>query len=86
MRQLGELGVDAIKFAYQGSTDDEKPYMFRPGVPIRKLSPQIMRAIIDESHQHQLSVTVHTMELEDAMAVLEAGCDGLEVNWRISSL
>jgi imidazolonepropionase-like amidohydrolase len=37
-----------------------------------------MRAIIDESHQHQLRVTAHTMHLEDALEVLEAGCDGLE--------
>ena len=78
VRQLSELGVDAIKFVYQGSTDENKPYLWRPGVPVRKLTPPIMRAIIDESHQHQLRVTAHTQHLEDALEVLEAGCDGLE--------
>ncbi len=37
-----------------------------------------MRAIIDESHRLQLRVTAHTNEVEDAIAVLEAGCDGIE--------
>ena len=78
VRQLSELGVDAIKFVYQGSTDENKPYLWRPGVPVRKITPPIMRAIIDESHQHQLRVTAHTQHLEDALEVLEAGCDGLE--------
>ena len=78
VRQLSELGVDAIKFIYIGSTDPEKPYVGRYGVAIRKLTPQIMKAIIDESHKHQLRVTVHTSHLEDAMAVIEAGADGLE--------
>ncbi|MCZ6486008.1 MAG: amidohydrolase family protein, partial [Acidobacteria bacterium] len=78
VRQLAEAGVDAIKFVYQGSTDESKPYLFRPGVLLRKMTPQMMEAIIDEGHQHQLPVTAHTNDLEDALAVLEAGCDGLE--------
>ena len=76
--QLSQLGVDAIKFVYQGSTDENKPYLWRPGVPVRKMTPPIMRAIIDESHKHQLRVTAHTADLEDAEAVIEAGVDGLE--------
>ena len=76
--QLAELGVDAIKIIYQGSADERTPYMWRPGVPLRKMSPRIMKAIIDESHRHQLRVTVHTRHLEDALEVLEAGSDGLE--------
>lgn len=78
VRQLSELGVDAIKFVYQGSVDEKKPYLFGPGISLRKITPQIMKAIIDETHTHQLRVTAHTMDLEDAMAVLEAGSDGLE--------
>jgi len=90
VRQWAELGVDAIKFVYQGSTDEEKPYMARPdaappSVTIRKLTPQIMKAIIDESHKHQLRVTVHTNHLEDAMAVVEAGADGLELCVRLAA-
>ena len=78
VRQLSELGVDAIKFVYQGSTDEKKPYMWRPDVPLRKITPETMKAIIDESHKHGLRVTVHTADVEDALAVLEAGADGLE--------
>lgn len=78
VRQLATLGVDAIKLIYQGSTEDEETYMFRPGVPLLKMSRQIMQAIIDEGHRHQLLVTAHTNDLADALAVLEAGCDGLE--------
>lgn len=78
VRQLADLGVDAIKLVYQGSFEDEEPYMFRPGVPLLKMSRHIMEAIIDESHRHQLLVTAHTNDLADALAVLEAGCDGLE--------
>jgi imidazolonepropionase-like amidohydrolase len=78
VRQLAELGVDAIKFVYQGSADEKTPYMWRPGVPLRKMSPRIMKAIIDESHRHQLRVTAHTSDLGDALEVLEAGCNGLE--------
>ena len=78
VRQLAELGVDAIKLVYHGSTDDAKPYMLAPGMPIRKISPKVMESIIAEAHSLGLPVTAHTAELEDAMAVLEAGCDGLE--------
>jgi imidazolonepropionase-like amidohydrolase len=78
VRQLAELGVDAIKFIYHGSTDDEKPYMLAPGMPIRKITARVMEAIIDEAHQAGLPVTAHTAELEDAVAVLEAGSDGPE--------
>ena len=78
VRQLAELGVDAIKFVYHGSTDDAKPYMLAPGMPIRKITSEVMQAIIDEAHQLGLPVTAHTAELEDAVATLEAGCDGLE--------
>ena len=78
VRQLAELGVDAIKFVYHGSTDETEPYLLAPGLPIRKIPSQVMEAIIDEAHRLGLPVTAHTAELEDAVAVLEAGCDGLE--------
>ena len=78
VRQLAALGVDAIKLVYQGSSGAGEPYMFRPGIPLSKMSLQTMQAIIDESHRHQLLVTAHTNDLRDALAVLEAGCDGLE--------
>ena len=76
--QLAALDVDAIKLVYQGSNDEAEPYMFRPGVPLPKMSRLVMHAVIDESHRHQLLVTAHTNDLGDALAALEAGCDGLE--------
>ena len=78
VRQLSESGVDAIKFVYHGSSDEDKPYFLRPGLSIRKITPQVMKAIIEEGHGHQLPVTAHTADLEDAVAVIEAGVDGLE--------
>jgi enamidase len=78
VRQLSESGVDAIKFVYHGSSDENKPYFLRPGLSIRKITPQVMKAIIEESHEQQLPVTAHTADLEDAVAVIEAGVDGLE--------
>jgi len=78
VRQLSESGVDAIKFVYHGSSDENKPYFLRPGLSIRKITPQVMKAIIEEGHAHQLPVTAHTADLEDAVAVIEAGVDGLE--------
>jgi enamidase len=78
VRQLSESGVDAIKFVYHGSSDENQPYFLRPGLAIRKITPQVMKAIIEEGHKHQLPVTAHTADLEDAVAVVEAGVDGLE--------
>jgi len=78
VRQLSEAGVDAIKFVYHGSSDENKPYFLRPGLAIRKITPQVMKALIEEGHRHQLPVTAHTADLGDAVAVIEAGVDGLE--------
>ena len=66
VRRLAAKHVDAIKIAFSG----------RDNVP--KLSPDIMKAIIDESHRQGLLVTAHTAGEGDAIAVVSAGIDGLE--------
>jgi imidazolonepropionase-like amidohydrolase len=44
---------------------------------VKKLSPALYRAIIDEAHKHNLRVVVHVYYLADARDLVEAGADGL---------
>jgi imidazolonepropionase-like amidohydrolase len=67
-RDVGELAEkkpDAIKIW----VDD------RNGT-VKKLSPALYRAIIDEAHKHNLRVIVHVYYLADARDLVEAGADG----------
>jgi len=43
---------------------------------VKKLSPLLYRAIIDEAHKHGLRVVVHVYYLADARDLVEAGADG----------
>ncbi len=43
---------------------------------VKKLSPSLYRAIIDEAHKHNLRVVVHVYYLADARDLVEAGVDG----------
>ncbi len=70
VRQLADQGVDAIKFVYQAGMSSSGPF--------HKLAPNVMTTIIDEAHNNNLPVTAHTLNFEDAIAVVEAGVDGLE--------
>jgi imidazolonepropionase-like amidohydrolase len=45
------------------------------GGAVKKLAPELYRAIIDEAHQHGMRVAVHATGLEDAKALLRAGID-----------
>ena len=45
------------------------------GGTVKKLTPTLYRAIIDEAHAHQLRVVVHATQLEDAKDLLRAGVD-----------
>ena len=45
------------------------------GGTIKKLTPDLYGAIIDEAHKHQLRVAVHATELRDAKDLLRAGID-----------
>ena len=43
---------------------------------VKKLSPSLYRAIIDEAHKHGLRVIVHVYYLADARDLVAAGADG----------
>jgi imidazolonepropionase-like amidohydrolase len=43
---------------------------------VKKLTPALYGAIIDEAHKHNLRVTAHIFTLEDAKGLLRAGIDG----------
>jgi imidazolonepropionase-like amidohydrolase len=43
---------------------------------VKKLSPALYRAIIDEAHQHQTRVIAHVFYLDDAKDLMRAGVDG----------
>jgi imidazolonepropionase-like amidohydrolase len=45
------------------------------GGTIKKLTPELYGAIIDEAHKHKLRVAVHATDLGDAKALLRAGID-----------
>ena len=43
---------------------------------VKKLTPALYRAMIDEAHRHKLRVMAHVYYLTDAHALVEAGVDG----------
>ena len=45
------------------------------GGTVKKLTPELYRAIIDEAHARGLKVAVHATELEDAKPLVRAGVD-----------
>jgi imidazolonepropionase-like amidohydrolase len=65
VRELASKKPDAVKIW----VDD------RNGT-VKKLSPTLYRAIIDEAHKHGLRVIVHVYYLADARDLVEAGADG----------
>jgi imidazolonepropionase-like amidohydrolase len=64
--------VDAIKIVFDGGP------LTRGGSSFAQMTPEVMRAIIQEAHEQRLRVTVHTWREKDALAAIEAGADGLE--------
>ncbi len=76
IERLAEKGIDGIKMVYQGS--DDGTYLYGGQTPIRRLSVEVMQAIIEEGHRHELPVTAHTFEEEGVIAVVEAGVDSLQ--------
>lgn len=70
VRENKAMGADAIKFIY----DDMAR---RRPAPLPKMRPEVMKAIIDESHVQGLKVYVHATGLNDAKEVLRNGADGL---------
>lgn len=70
VRKLAEADVDAVKLVYSPVT-----YAIKAGLPV--LTPEVMRAIIDEAHVQGLKAYVHAPILKYAKQVLRAGADGL---------
>jgi imidazolonepropionase-like amidohydrolase len=65
VRELAAKKVDMVKMW----VDDR-------GGKVRKLSPELYRAIIDEAHKYDLRVVAHVFSLEDAKDLLRSGIDG----------
>lgn len=72
VRRLAEGGVDCIKAIYS----DIDPMNITHKVP--KLSLNVLEAIADEAHQHQLKLMVHTGSPKEAMDSVKAGADSIE--------
>lgn len=70
VREMKAAGVDAIKLIYE-----DNGRAGRPTIPIMK--PEVMRAIIDEAHRHNLKAYVHAFNLNRAKEALRAGADGM---------
>ena len=72
VRRLAEGGVDCIKAIYS----DIDPMNITHKVP--KLSLNVLEAIADEAHQHNLRLMVHTGSPKEAMDSVKAGADSIE--------
>ena len=72
VRKLAKGGVDCIKAIYS----DIDPMDITHKVP--KLSLNILEALTDEAHRHNLSLMVHTGSPKDTMDAVKAGADSIE--------
>ena len=61
-----KMGVDYIKIRVDDNLGSAE-----------KMSPDIYKAIIDRTHQHQLKLAAHMYYLEDAKSLIKAGADFL---------
>ena len=72
VRRLAKGGVDCIKAIYS----DIDPMNITHRVP--KLSLNVLEALADEAHRHNLRLIVHTGSPEEVMDSLRAGADSIE--------
>jgi len=72
VRRLAEKGVDAIKAVLETGGGMGMP----DNLP--RLSVDVLKAIVDEAHKHNLRATVHTHREQDVIDAIEAGADGVE--------
>lgn len=54
-----------------------KTWVDSRGGSVRKLTPEVYTAIIDEAHKHNMKVAVHATGLADVKLLVRAGVDGL---------
>jgi enamidase len=72
VRRLVEGGVDCIKAIYS----DINPMDITHKVP--RLSLNVLEALADEAHQHNLRLMVHTGSPKETMDAVKAGADSIE--------
>jgi imidazolonepropionase-like amidohydrolase len=72
VRKLIEGGVDCIKAIYS----DSNPMDTTQKVP--KLSLDVLEALADETHRHNLRLMVHTGTPQESMDAVRAGADSIE--------
>lgn len=72
VRKLAEGRVDCIKAVY------DKANPLEHGHEIPHLSPEVLQAIVDEAHKHNLRVMVHTGDQGEMRDAVEAGADSIE--------
>jgi imidazolonepropionase-like amidohydrolase len=72
VRRLVEGGVDCIKAIYS----DLNPMDTTRKVP--RLSLDVLEALADETHRHDLRLMVHTGTPEESMDAVKAGADSIE--------
>jgi imidazolonepropionase-like amidohydrolase len=72
VRKLVEGGVDCIKAIYS----DINPMDTTQKVP--RLSLDVLEALADETHRHNLRLMVHTGTPEESMDAVKAGADSIE--------
>jgi len=72
VRKLVEGGVDCIKAIYS----DINPMDITQKVP--RLSLDVLEALADETHQHNLRLMVHTGTPQESMDAIRAGADSIE--------
>jgi imidazolonepropionase-like amidohydrolase len=65
----GDNRVDLIKVIQERGS---------PERPLQPIAPEVLRAIVEEAHQHGLPVVAHWGTLQDLQDLLAAGVDGLE--------
>lgn len=72
VRKLVEGGVDCIKAIYSNLN----PMDTTQKIP--RLSPDVLEALADETHRHDLRLMVHTGTPEESMDAVKAGADSIE--------
>lgn len=72
VRKLHAAGTGAVKLVYQGG-------LYGPErVSLRKLSGEVVVAIVDEAHRLGLPVSAHTHHQDDVAELVEIGVDSIE--------
>lgn len=66
LRYLADLDVDVVKVVNQGG-------MFLGKIPLAKIKPEVLRAIVAESRSRQLPVLAHVWHEADAAEAVAAG-------------